>query len=124
MLMPYFFFFFFLRSPSSKQSFFSRSWEVGLSSLNYASSVLFCSIPRLLAAACGTKPGLGQTGREVSWDPDWSAQTGPATPSPDGPTISSRLSVWIVWVSTPALFWVKGSSESPGVKTGRVGPEK
>ena len=89
MLMPYFFFFFFfLRSPSSKQSFSSRSWEVGLSTLIYATSVL-----GPLAAAGGTKLGLGQTGRDVTWDPDWSAQTGSATPSPDGPIRSPPMTV-------------------------------
>lgn len=44
----------------------------------------------------------------MSWDPDWA----PPPPSPDGlvrlpPRSQAR-------VSTPALFWVKGSSESPG----------
>lgn len=34
----------------------------------------------LMAAAEGTKPGLGQMSMEVSWDPAWAADTGSATP--------------------------------------------
>lgn len=68
----------------------------------------------LLVAAGGTKPGLGQTGREVSWDPDWSADwlchpllqmALSAHPVPD------RMSSSGFQPLPP--FWVKGSSQSP-----------
>lgn len=99
--MPYFFF---LRSHSRKQSFSSSSWEGGLSSLIYATP-----IPGSGAAAGGTKPGLGQMGREVFWDPDWSAQTGSATPFSRWPyQITPYQTVWVVWVSSPAPFLGEG----------------
>lgn len=63
----------------------------------------------LLVAAGGTKPCLGQTGREVSWDPDWSAQTSSVTPFSRWPCLITPSQIgWAVWVSTSAPFLDEG----------------